>query len=103
MSGESHSEKINLKIYFVGFFLSLFLTLFSFFLAFNKPYSFWFATIVFFALIQALIQLVCFLHLGSENKPRIHLIVFLLMLSVLLVIVAGSIFIMLSLNYRLMG
>ena len=55
-----------------------------------------------FAILQAIVQLYYFLHLGSEVKPRIRLLTFLFMFLILLIIVGGSIWIMQHLNYNMM-
>ena len=54
------------------------------------------------ALIQAIVQLFFFLHLGQEAKPRWQLFIFLFMLFIMLIIVIGSIWIMVDLNDRMM-
>lgn len=54
------------------------------------------------AVLQCLVQLRRFLHLGDEFRPRWKLIVFLTMLTTILIIVIGSIWIMDNLNYRMM-
>ena len=46
-------------------------------------------------------RLYFFLHLGKETKPRWKLYVFGFMVSVVLIIVFGSIWIMNNLNYRM--
>ncbi len=54
------------------------------------------------AIVQALIQLLFFLHLRMEKKPRWGFIIFLFLLLLLIIIVGGSIWIMMNLNYNLM-
>lgn len=54
------------------------------------------------ALVQCIVQLRRFLHLGDEFKPRWKMIMFFVMLSIILIVVAGSIWIMNNLNYRMM-
>ena len=54
------------------------------------------------AVIQCVVQLRKFLHLGEEFKPRWKLAVFSVMLIIALIIVIGSIWIMDNLNYRMM-
>jgi cytochrome o ubiquinol oxidase subunit IV len=51
------------------------------------------------AIIQLITQLVFFLHLGRESKPRWNLAVFAFMLIVLVIVVFGSLWIMTNLNY----
>lgn len=55
------------------------------------------------ALVQFIVQLLAFLHLGHEFRPRWKLMVFVLMICIVLIIVAGSIWIMNNLNYRMMS
>ncbi len=57
--------------------------------------------LVVLALVQLVVQLKLFLHLGDEAKPRWQLMAFWFMLLVLIILVAGSLWIMYSLNYRM--
>lgn len=59
------------------------------------------AVIAGLAIVQCLVQLRKFLHLGDEFKPRWKLWVFATMLSIVLIIVIGSLWIMSNLNYRM--
>ena len=95
----------SLKAYIIGFISSLILTSASFLLVItrvisgkNLVYS-----IVGLALVQAVFQLIFFLHLGQESKPRWQLWIFLFMLFILLIIVIGSLWIMNDLNERMMS
>jgi cytochrome o ubiquinol oxidase subunit IV len=54
------------------------------------------------AIVQAVVQLRKFLHVGEEFKPRWKLIVFGVMLAIVLILVVGTIWIMDNLNYRMM-
>ena len=60
------------------------------------------ATLLFLAVCQALIQSIFFLHILQEKKPRWNLIVFASTISIILVIVVFSIWIMNHLNYNMM-
>jgi cytochrome o ubiquinol oxidase operon protein cyoD len=53
------------------------------------------------AIAQLLVQLVFFLHLHRETKPRLNLIVFLFMLMVVGIVVVGSLWIMENLDYTM--
>lgn len=53
------------------------------------------------ALIQAVVQLIFFLHIGREKKPRWQLGVLAFMLLIVGIIVVGSLWIMDNLNYRM--
>ncbi|HEY2810592.1 MAG TPA: cytochrome o ubiquinol oxidase subunit IV [Rhabdochlamydiaceae bacterium] len=59
-------------------------------------------TLFVLGLVQALIQLVFFLHLGVESKPHWNSITFLFTVLVVIIIVGGSLWIMNNLNYNLM-
>ncbi len=102
MNADPHKSEV--KTYLLGFFLSVVLTLAAYFLVVTHVLVGRVLSVVLLGLgvTQALIQLFCFLHLGRERKPRWNLLTFLFMLVVLLVLVIGSMFIMYSLNYRLM-
>jgi cytochrome o ubiquinol oxidase subunit IV len=53
------------------------------------------------AVVQFVVQMVYFLHVGSERKPRWKAMVMWLMLVVVLILVVGSVWIMNNLNYRM--
>jgi cytochrome o ubiquinol oxidase operon protein cyoD len=57
--------------------------------------------LVILALIQLGVQLVFFLHLGDESRPRWQLTAFLFTVVIVSVIVAGSLWIMNNLNYNM--
>ena len=52
------------------------------------------------AVTQLFAQLVFFLHLNRESRPRWNLLVFMLMALVLVIVVGGSLWIMNNLNYN---
>ena len=93
----------SLKSYVTGFVWSIGLTLVAYDLVTQNHFSHTalIATIVALALLQAVIQLLYFLHLGTETKPRWKLVVFLFMLMVVVILVFGSLWIMNNLNYRM--
>ncbi len=97
--------------YVLGFTLALFTTVLAFLIvkvfidssgeAFSSTLVI--TTIVLLALLQLLIQLVFFLHLGrSEEKPRLHTMSFLFMTMVVIIIGFGSIWVMRNLDYNMM-
>lgn len=95
----------TLTAYLMGLFGSLILTLTSFYLvwtsALAKTTLIW--TVIGLAIIQAAIQLVFFMHLGKEEKPRWETISFFFMLACVIIIVLGSLWIMYDLNNRVMS
>ncbi len=95
---------VALRWYACGFALSIFLTLVAFFLVLEHVLEKWHMLVVIASLgvIQAMVQLVFFLHLGREGKPRWNLTAFLFMAMVVIILVFGTVWIMISLNNRLM-
>lgn len=93
------------KSYLIGFFASLILTLIAFGLVYfhvlDTKHLVW--TIVTLALVQAIIQLRFFLHLGQEDSPKWETWTFYFMVLVLLILVLGSLWIMHDLDDRVMG
>ena len=94
----------TLKAYAIGFISSILLTALSFFLVITKFLSghLLIYSIIGLALIQALIQLLFFLHVGQEAKPRWETIAFGFMVMVLLIVIIGSLWIMNDLDDRMM-
>lgn len=90
--------------YSIGFSLSLILTLIAYYFVIQKSFSkdILFAMVSGFAILQAFVQLFLFLHLGQEKKPRWGFHTFLMMILILFIVVFGSLWIMYSLDYRMM-
>lgn len=57
--------------------------------------------ILILAIIQLVVQLVFFLHLGREDKPRWNLLVLGFAVLVVLIVVVGSLWIMSNLSYNM--
>ena len=95
----------TLKAYVIGFISSLFLTAVSFLIVMTRLFSgkTLLFTIVGLALIQAVFQLLFFLHLGQEAKPRWETSIFYFMVMVLFIVAGGSLWIMYNLNDRVMS
>ncbi len=93
----------NLKSYVTGFVLSIVLTLIPYFLVTNHLLSegLLVAVIVAFAFAQLVVQLLFFLHMRHEAKPRLNLLIFISFLGIILIVVIGSIWIMEHLNYNM--
>lgn len=94
----------SLRTYVLGFVSCLVLTVAAYVAATAHGLANGAAIIVItlLALVQLVIQLRGFLHLGVELKPRWKLAVFGLMLLIVIILVAGSWWIMQNLNYRMM-
>lgn len=103
-------KHITLKSYLVGLSLSLFLTLASFILVFAQVESggelFSIDNLVplllVFAMTQMAVQLIFFLHLLHEDKPRWNLVFFVSTFALILLVVVGSVWILTNLNYNMM-
>ncbi len=93
----------RLRTYLSGYVLSLVLTIAAYLLVTHPSYStsLIVGLISTLAVVQFLVQLVFFLHIGAERKPRWKLLVFIFMVGIVLIIVVGSIWIMNNLNYRM--
>ncbi|MGG1660020.1 cytochrome o ubiquinol oxidase subunit IV [Brevibacillus sp. NRS-1366] len=91
--GNSHG---SLKSYVIGFLLSLVLTIIPIVVLTNNWLEGNGSTIVFLvtAVLQFIIQLVYFMHLREEDKPRYNLMSLILGIFIVLLIVIGSIWIM---------
>lgn len=103
MSSNTHSG--SMKSYVIGFVLSIVLTLAAYVAVvaelFDKSTVVTF--IIVLAIAQLLVQLLFFLHLGRESKPRLNLTAFLFMLLVVVILVFGSLWIMNNLDYNMMS
>lgn len=89
--------------YILGFGLSLLLTLGAYVIVAGRllPLEWTLFVVAFLAMVQLVTQLLLFLHVGKEARPRWKLIVFLFMIMVLTIIVAGSLWIMQNLDYHM--
>lgn len=110
MNNEPHNTGTKLKhehgttrSYVVGFLLSLVLTLVAYCLVVGHAMSgnALVATILGFAMLQMVVQIVFFLHLGREPKPHWNLAFFVATVGLIVVVVGGSIVIMHNLHYNM--
>lgn len=86
-----------------GFLLSVLLTVAAYLLVTQHTLTnhIVIGAIVTLALLQFAVQLLFFLHLGAESRPRWRLVVFAFMLMVVAILVFGSLWIMNNLNYHM--
>jgi cytochrome o ubiquinol oxidase operon protein cyoD len=94
----------SLQSYITGFALSLLFTAIPYLIVVKDwlEGNMLVAALFGFAILQLLVQLLFFLHLGSETKPRWKLVAFLFAIVVVLIVVIGSIWIMYNLDYNMM-
>ncbi len=92
------------RTYFIGFLLSIILTLLAYGTVTSGAFSrgLVIAFIIGFAIVQLFVQLVFFLHLGSESTPRWRLVTLAFGVLVVAIVVFGSLWIMDNLNYNMM-
>lgn len=96
--------------YFIGYLGSILLTLIAFsfvYIHVHSPHQtfshlFLIPLVIVLALVQLTLQLIYFLHVGKSAKPRYNLLALAFAAIVVLILVLGSLWIMYSLNYRMM-
>lgn len=94
--GGGHEAHGSFRSYLIGFLLSIVLTIIPLVVVLND----WlegtgaFAIMLISAILQFVVQLVFFMHLREEKKPRWNLMALLLGVLILATIVVGSIWIM---------
>lgn len=100
---QHETSRASYGSYVTGYILSLICTLTAYLLVIHFSLSKWVLIYVLagLAIIQFLVQMKLFLHLGIEAKPKLKLIVFGFMILVVLILVFGSLWIMYNLNYRM--
>ncbi|PPI87708.1 cytochrome o ubiquinol oxidase subunit IV [Candidatus Pantoea edessiphila] len=101
---EDNTSHVNIKSYIIGFILSIILTNIPFWIvmAENTSRSFMLVVVVSCAIIQILVHLFCFLHLDNKTENGWNMIALVFSSIIILIIVAGSIWIMWNLNYNMM-
>jgi len=102
----THNDKAlgySAKSYTLGFILSIIFTIIPFGLVRESSFSNLTIIMVVFgcAIVQLLIQLIFFMHLNTESKPRINSGSMLFIIVILFILVIGTIWIMSSLAYRM--
>ena len=95
-TSHAHENHGSLKSYTIGFVFSILLTIIPIAVVMNG----WLAgkasaiILMITAVLQLVVQLIFFMHLREEKKPRYNLLTLILGLIILLVIVIGSMWIM---------
>lgn len=100
--GKHELPEATYKGYVTGFLLSVILTLSAYFVVTAADWSrkAELATIFALAVIQFMVQILFFLHLGKETRPRWKQLTFVFMVGVVIIVVLGSIWIMANLDYH---
>lgn len=104
MMDTHHRWNVSFKPLLIGLIASIILTIGAYRLTqedlLSRPALLW--TIAFLGAVQALLQLIFFLHIGIEAKPRWNLLIFLFMVLLIMILIGGSLWIMYNLNYHMM-
>jgi cytochrome o ubiquinol oxidase subunit IV len=95
MNYHKHSEHKTTQSYVIGYLLSLIFTVIPYYLVTNQIISgkALLLTILGFGVLQMIIQVTFFLHLGRGPKPKWNLYFFASTVSIILVVVGGSVII----------
>lgn len=96
-------EHGTMKSYVIGFILSLVFTFISYYMVVNQTVrgSLLLATILAFAVLQMIIQIIFFLHLGRGPKPLYNVVFFISTVGIILLVIGGSIMIINNLHYNM--
>lgn len=96
-------EHATIRAYITGFLLSLLFTFIPYYLVVHQTVTgtLLLATILGFGVIQMIIQVTFFLHIGRGPKPKWNLFFFLSTIGIILVVVGGSIMIIHNLHYNM--
>jgi cytochrome o ubiquinol oxidase operon protein cyoD len=102
--GQDHANHGTVKSYIIGFLLSLILTFGSFGLLMVEgvPRGWILPGIMVLCVVQLLVQLVFFLHMGTSESQRDNLQAFIFAVFVIAIIVAGSLWVLHNMNANMM-
>lgn len=104
-----NSNNESITRYLIGFLLSVALTLAAFLLvqahvesghSFFSNHNLLSYSLISLAIIQMVVQLLFFLHVGKESKPKWNLMALVFAVGVVVILVFGSLWIMKNLDYH---
>jgi cytochrome o ubiquinol oxidase operon protein cyoD len=101
---ENHEQNhASVSSYTLGFITSIILTLVAYLAVVQHRLSRGgiIASISILAFLQFLTQMVFFLHIDEDSKPRYRVLMLLFMVLIVVIIVFGSVWIMNNLNYNM--
>jgi len=104
MIDQHHGWNVSFKPLVIGFILSLILLAAAYRIAthYHLTNLALTSTLVGLAVLGAAFQLIFFLQLGLESRPRWNTVMFFFMLLLIVILVGGSMWIMHHLSYNLM-
>ncbi len=102
---EHTAKQLNKQMtaYSIGFVLSVILTIIPYMLVTREVFSgtLLVISLLAFAVMQLLVQVTFFLHLGAESRPRWNLFSLIFAAIVIFILVVGSMWIMHNLDYNM--
>ena len=100
----AHADHGSTKSYLIGFALSVLLTLASFGVVMSGlvPHDLMMPGIIVFGVAQLVVQLVCFLHMGTSPAQRGNLAIMLFTILILAIVVVGSLWVLHNMNVNMM-
>ncbi|RAO77893.1 cytochrome o ubiquinol oxidase subunit IV [Dyella jiangningensis] len=100
----AHADHGSTRSYLIGFALSVVLTLASFGVVMSGlvPHDLMMPGIIVFGVAQLVVQLVCFLHMGTSPSQRSNLAIMLFTLLILAIVVVGSLWVLHNMNVNMM-
>lgn len=104
MIDQHHGWNVSFKPIWIGFIISLVLVLAAYRIVdhYHLTQGLLISSIISIGCVLAVIQLIFFLHLGLEEKPRWNLWIFVFGAVLILCIILGTLWIMSNLNYNVM-
>lgn len=98
-----NEKQPSFRTYLTGFILSVGFTLWAYVSVVYHSFSgrLLLAWLLGLAVLQFVVQMLFFLHLGAETKPRWKRLTVLLMIVFVLIVILGSIWVMYNLNYHM--
>jgi len=102
---DDHADHGSLKSYAIGFVLSVILTAIPFFLVMGKVFDNSTTTamvILGFATVQIVVHMIYFLHMNSKAEGGWSMLALLFTVMLLVIMLAGSIWVMYHLNHNMM-
>lgn len=103
MIDQHHGWNTSLKPLFLGLVFSLVFIFSVYRIVTHAHVSLWImeTTVLGLGVLQAVLQLVFFMHLGMESKPRWNIMIFFMMVFLIFIVVTGSIWIMVNIDYHM--
>ena len=100
----TYSGQKTLAAYTTGLFLCLLLTFAAFGVVYNHtlPKTYLYGILVALAVMQLLVQCICFLRLNISEEGRSYSLPFLFAMGIIFILVGGSLWIMYNLNLNMM-